>query len=189
MVNNLKNLNKKNNTTRNRKNKKVQEKTIRWEQRVVQISRVVKVVKGGKKLSFRATVIIGNKNSHVGVGVGKADEVSTAIQKAVNHARKNLIQIPLTKTKTIPHNIIGIDGASKVLIRTAGPGTGVIAGSSIRIVLELVGVQNILAKQLGGNNLLNNARATIAALKGLKTIHQVAQEREISLEKLFNSKK
>jgi small subunit ribosomal protein S5 len=182
-------LEKGKNTNRIRRNKKIQEKTFRWEQRVVQVSRVVKVVKGGKKLSFRATVIVGNRNSQIGVGIGKADEVSTAIQKAVNHARKNLIQIPLTKTKTIPHNITGIDGACKVLIRPAGPGTGVIAGSSIRIVLELVGIQNILAKQLGGNNLLNNARATILALKSLKTAQQVAQEREIPLEKLFSYRK
>lgn len=189
MINNSNTADKEKNINRIRRNKKPQEKTLRWEQRVVQILRVVKVVKGGKKLSFRATVIVGNRNSQVGVGVGKADEVSTAIQKAVNHAKKTLIQIPLTKTKTIPHNITGIDGACKVLIKPAGPGTGVIAGSSIRIVLELVGIQNILAKQLGGNNLLNNARATILALKSLKTAQQVAQEREISLEKIFNYRK
>ena len=119
------------------------------------------MVKGGKKLSFRATVIVGNQNSQVGVGVGKADEVSTAVKKAVNNARKNLIQIPLTKTKTIPHNVIGVDGA----------------------------IQNILAKQLGGNNLLNNARATIVALKSLKTAQQVAEERDIPLEKIFSYNK
>ena len=177
------------NTNRVRRNKKTQEKIVRWEQRLVQIQRVSKVVKGGKKLSFRATVIVGNQNSQVGVGVGKADEVSTAVKKAVNNARKNLIRIPLTKAKTIPHNVIGIDGACKVLIRPAGPGTGVIAGSSIRIVLELAGIQNILAKQLGGNNLLNNARATIVALKALKTAQQVAQERDIPLEKIFSYNK
>jgi small subunit ribosomal protein S5 len=175
-----------NNANRINRPKKRQAKPIRWEQRLVQIQRVSKVVKGGKKLSFRATVIIGNQNSQVGVGVGKADEVSIAVKKAINDAKKNLISIPLTKTKTVPHNVIGIDGASKVLIRPAGPGTGVIAGSSIRIVLELAGIQNILAKQLGGNNILNNARATILALRSLKTARQVAEEREISLERLFN---
>lgn len=178
--------NKTNKTNRIRRNKKIQEKPFRWEQKLVEIQRVSKVVKGGKKLSFRATVIVGNQNSQVGVGVGKADEVTTAIKKAVNDGKKNLIIIPLTKTKTIPHDIVGIDGACKVLIRPAGPGTGVIAGSSIRMVLELVGIQNILAKQLGGNNLLNNARATILALKSLKTTQQVAQEREIPLERLFS---
>jgi small subunit ribosomal protein S5 len=186
MTNNPNPTDKGKNTNRVRRNKKAQEKTIRWEQRVVQIQRVSKVVKGGKKLSFRATVIVGNQNSQVGVGVGKADEVSTAIKKAVNDARKNLIRIPLTKTKTIPHTISGIDGACKVLIRPAGSGTGVIAGSSIRMVLELAGIQNILAKQLGGNNLLNNARATILALQSLKTAQQVAKEREIPLERLFS---
>jgi small subunit ribosomal protein S5 len=189
MINNTNPSDKKGTTNRVRRNKKNQEKLIRWEQRLVQIQRVSKVVKGGKKLSFRATVIVGNQNSQVGVGVGKADEVSTAVKKAVNDARKNLIRIPLTKAKTVPHNVIGIDGACKVLIRPAGPGTGVIAGSSIRIVLELAGIQNILAKQLGGNNLLNNARATIIALKALKTAQQVAQEREIPLERLFSYNK
>lgn len=189
MINSPETVDKRKNTNRVRRPKNTQEKTNRWEQRLVQIQRVSKVVKGGKKLSFRATVIVGNQNSQVGVGVGKADEVSTAVKKAVNNARKNLIQIPLTKTKTIPHNITGVDGASKVLIKPAGPGTGVIAGSSIRIVLELVGIQNILAKQLGGNNLLNNARATIVALKSLKTAQQVAEERDIPLEKIFSYNK
>jgi small subunit ribosomal protein S5 len=189
MINSPNSPDKGKNTNRVRRNKKNQEKTVRWEQRLVQIQRVSKVVKGGKKLSFRATVIVGNQNSQVGVGVGKADEVSTAVKKAVNNARKNLIRIPLTKSKTIPHNVIGIDGACKVLIRPASPGTGVIAGSSIRIVLELAGIQNILAKQLGGNNLLNNARATIVALQALKTAQQVAQERDIPLEKIFSYNK
>jgi small subunit ribosomal protein S5 len=189
MINSPNSSDKAKNTNRVRRNKKAQEKTARWEQRLVQIQRVSKVVKGGKKLSFRATVIVGNQNSQVGVGVGKADEVSTAVKKAVNNARKNLIRIPLTKAKTITHNVIGIDGACKVLIRPAGPGTGVIAGSSIRIVLELAGIQNILAKQLGGNNLLNNARATIVALKSLKTAQQVAQERDIPLERIFSYNK
>jgi small subunit ribosomal protein S5 len=189
MINNPNPSDKEKSPNRVRRNKKPLDKTIRWEQRLVQIQRVSKVVKGGKKLSFRATVIVGNQNSQVGVGVGKADEVSTAVKKAVNNARKNLIRIPLTKTKTIPHNIVGVDGACKVFIRPAGPGTGVIAGSSIRIVLELAGIQNILAKQLGGNNLLNNARATVLALKSLKTAQQVAQERDIPLERLFSYNK
>lgn len=164
-------------------------KTTRWEQRVVQIQRVSKVVKGGKKLSFRVTMIVGNQNGQVGVGVGKADEVSTSIKKAVHDARKNIIQIPLTKTNTIPHLVIGRNGASKVLIRPAIAGTGVIAGSSIKLVLELSGIQNILAKQLGGNNLLNNARATIFALKLLKTAQQVATERDITLEQIYSYSK
>jgi small subunit ribosomal protein S5 len=173
------------NTNRIRRSKKSNSKSIRWEQRVVQVQRVAKVVKGGKKLSFRATVIVGNQNSQVGVGVAKADEVSSAVKKAINDARKNLIQIPLTKGETIPHIVTGIDGASKVFIRPAGLGTGVIAGSSIRMILELAGVRNILAKQLGSKNLLNNARATINALKSLKTTQQVANERNITIEQLY----
>src|SRR6476646_10906047 len=121
MINESEQSNLKKSSTRLGRGKKKQTKPLHMEQRLIQIQRVSKVVKGGKKLSFRATVIIGNQNSQVGVGVGKADEVSTAIKKAVNDARKNLIRIPLTKTKTVPHNIIGIDGASKVLIRPAGP--------------------------------------------------------------------
>jgi small subunit ribosomal protein S5 len=164
------------------------EKVEKWKERVVQIQRVSKVLKGGKKLSFRAIVIIGNRNSKVGVGVGKADEVSSAIKKAITDARKNVIQIPLTKGKTIPHITTATNAAAKVLIRPAAAGTGVIAGSSIRMVLESAGVRNILAKQLGCNNLLNNARATIQALQSLKTPRGVAKEREIPLEQIFVTK-
>src|SRR6476469_2332004 len=106
-----------NKTNKIRRPKRNQTDSIRWEQKVVQVQRVSKVVKGGKKLSFRATVILGNKNKQVGLGLGKADEVSTAIKKAINDAKKNLISIPLTKNKTVPHEILGIDGASKVFIR------------------------------------------------------------------------
>lgn len=155
-------------------------KKIKWEQRVVEVRRVSKVVKGGKKLSFRATVILGNEVNQVGVGVGKADEVSGAIKKAVHDARKNLIEIPVTKNKTIPHTVVGRTGASSVLIRPASAGTGVIAGSSIKIVLELGGIQNVLAKQLGSNNLLNNARAAILGLQGLKTAEQLSKEKELA---------
>jgi small subunit ribosomal protein S5 len=165
------------------------EKSREWKQRVVEVQRVSKVVKGGKKLSFRATVILGNEKSRVGVGVGKADEVSRAIKKAVNDAKKNIVQIPLTKTNSIPHTVVGINGASKVFIRPAIPGTGVIAGSSIKIVLELAGIQNILAKQLGSNNILNNARAAILGLKLLKTSKQVADERNIPLEQIYSYSK
>jgi small subunit ribosomal protein S5 len=162
-----------------------------WNERVVEVQRVSKVVKGGKKFSFRVTVIVGKETSQgqVGVGVGKADEVSRAIKKAVNDAKKNVILIPLTKTNTIPHMVMGINGASKVLIRPAISGTGVIAGSSIKIVLELAGIQNILAKQLGSNNLLNNARATILGLKLLKTSKDVANERDLALERIYSYSK
>lgn len=170
---------------RPRKYKKSKKKAITWQQRVVQIQRVTKVVKGGKKISFRTTVIIGNQKGQVGVGVGKADEVIPAIQKAVNDGKKNLVTVPLTKTDTITHISTGLNGAAKVFIKPAAPGTGVIAGSSIRIVLELAGVQNVLAKQLGSGNPLNNARATVDALASLKTAREVAEERDIPIEKLF----
>ena len=158
---------------------------IKWVERVVQISRVTKVVKGGKKLSFRAIVVIGNENGQVGVGVGKAEDVIGAVKKAVTDAKKHVIVIPLTKNKTIPHLVNGVYGASKVVIRPAGPGSGVIAGSSIRTVLELAGVQNILAKQLGSGNLLNNARAVICALQSLRTLTEAAEERDVQLEKFY----
>lgn len=158
----------------------------RWSERIIQISRVTKVCKGGKKLSFRAVIAVGNENGIVGVGVGKADDVVNAISKATTSAKRNVIQVTIAKNKTITHTMNGIYGASQVLIKPASQGTGVIAGSSIRTVLELAGLKNILAKQLGSNNLLNNARATIVALENLKTPAQVANDRNISLERLYS---
>ena len=158
---------------------------IIWEQRVVKVCRVSKVVKGGKKISFRATVVVGDMEEKVGVGVGKAKEVSIAVKKAETDAKKNVISSPIAEGKTIPHSIIGVAGGSKVFIRPAVPGTGVIAGGSVRIVIELAGIKNILSKQLGSNNPLNNARATIMALKDLNTIGQIIQKRQISFEQIL----
>jgi small subunit ribosomal protein S5 len=152
--------------------------------KVVEIRRVCKVGKGGKKLSFRAIVVVGDQNGLVGIGIGKANEVINAIKKGKNQASNNMIQIPLTKTKTIPHLVNGFYGAANVVLRPAAPGSGVIAGSSIRTVLELAGIKNILAKQIRSNNLLNNAQATIYALKTLKYLNTTAKERELQLEKL-----
>jgi small subunit ribosomal protein S5 len=165
-------------TTRNQKGDSFQEK-------VIQISRVTKVCKGGKKLAFRAVIAVGNENGKVGVGVGKADDVVNAISKAIVDAKRNLIDVFLTKTKTIPHNVTGNFGACSVLVKPASQGTGVIAGSSIRILLELAGVKNIVAKQLGSKNLLNNARATISAFESIKNPVTVSQERQIPIEKLY----
>jgi small subunit ribosomal protein S5 len=165
-------------TTRNQKGDSFQEK-------VIQISRVTKVCKGGKKLAFRAVIAVGNENGKVGVGVGKADDVVNAISKAIVDAKRNLIDVFLTKTKTIPHNVTGNFGACSVLVKPASQGTGVIAGSSIRILLELAGVKNIVAKQLGSKNLLNNARATICAFESIKNPVTVSQERQIPIEKLY----
>jgi small subunit ribosomal protein S5 len=177
-------VNLKEKTTKTSKFKSQSGKKERWSERVVQIGRVTKVCKGGKKLSFRAIVVIGNEMGQVGVGVGKADDVINAITKGITDAKRHLISVKLTKNSTISHLTIGTFGSAKALLKPASEGTGVIAGSSIRTILELVGVKNILAKQLGSNNILNNARATISALKNLKTPAEVAQNREISLEKI-----
>ena len=155
-----------------------------WEERVVQIRRVTKVVKGGKKLSFRAVVIVGNKKGQVGVGSAKAAEVIIAIQKAVADARKNLVTVPIFKT-TIPHTITGTSGAGSVILRPASAGTGVIAGGAVRAVLELAGIENILAKSLGSKSPLNAANATLNALKALRTFNDVAKTRGISLNKML----
>jgi small subunit ribosomal protein S5 len=149
--------------------KRTQKSKIEWLERVVSIERVTKVVKGGKKMSFRAIVVIGNEQGKVGVGVGKATDVLTAVRKGVTDGKKNLITVPLTSSNSIPHQINGRFGAAKLILRPSAPGSGVIAGSSIRTVLELAGVKNILAKQLGSNNLLNNARATINGLSNLRS--------------------
>merc|ERR1712222_286194 len=124
---------------------------------------------GGKKLSFRAVVVVGDEQGQVGVGVGKAGDVITAVRKAVTDGRKNVIVIPLTSSNSIPHKIDGRFGAAKLILRPSAPGSGVIAGGSIRTVLELAGVKNILSKQLGSKNLLNNARATVNGLSNLRS--------------------
>nr|QCI04999.1 ribosomal protein S5 [Callithamnion tetricum] len=168
-----------------KKNSKQKEEN-NWEERVVQVKRVTKVVKGGKKLSFRAVIIVGNEKGQIGVGVGKASDVIGAVKKAVSDAKKHIINIPLTKSYSIPHPIYGIAGAAKIILRPSATGSGVIAGGATRTVLELAGIKNILAKQLGSNNSLNNARATLNALSNLRTFQQIAQNRNIDLEKLYN---
>ena len=150
-------------------------------ERLIKISRVSKVTKGGKKLSFRAIVVVGNENGQVGVGVGKADDVVNAFKKAKTDARKNLIQVPITKTLTIPHNVKGNFGACKIIMRPSIEGSGVIAGGAVRTVLEVSGIKNVIAKQLGSDNLLNNARASICALSNLTTKSQVSKKRDLNL--------
>ncbi|MGR3275591.1 30S ribosomal protein S5 [Acaryochloris sp. 'Moss Beach'] len=168
-----------------RKNNRNKEKDSTWQERVVQIRRVSKVVKGGKKLSFRAIVVVGNERGQVGVGVGKASDVIGAVRKGVADGKKQLVEVPLTRSNSIPHPMIGRGGAAKVMMRPAAPGTGVIAGGAVRTVLELAGVRNVLAKQLGSDNPLNNARATLNALSSLRTFSEVASERGIAVEKLY----
>jgi len=163
-----------------KKTPKTKEKETDWQERVVQVRRVTKVVKGGKKLSFRAILIIGNEKGQVGVGVGKASDVIGAVKKAVTDGKKHLINVPITKNNSIPHIIMGRSGAAKVIVRPSAPGSGVIAGGSVRTILELAGIKNILAKQLGSNNPLNNARATTNSLSNLKTFSQVNKDRQIN---------
>jgi small subunit ribosomal protein S5 len=169
-----------------RKSNKAREKESTWQERVVQIRRVSKVVKGGKKLSFRAIVIVGNERGQVGVGVGKASDVIGAVKKGVADGKKQLVDVPLTKANSIPHPIEGRGGAAKVMLRPAAPGTGVIAGGAVRIVLEMAGVKNVLAKQLGSDNPLNNARAAVNALDLLRTFAEVAEERGLTLEQIYS---
>ena len=169
----------------NKKKAHKNKEEIQWEEKVVQVKRVTKVVKGGKKLSFRAVLIIGNEKGQIGVGVGKANDVIGAVKKAVTDAKKHIISIPLTKYYSIPHPIIGISGAAKIMLRPSATGSGVIAGGATRIVLELAGIKNILAKQLGSNNTLNNARAVINALKDLRTFQETAIKRDITVENIY----
>jgi small subunit ribosomal protein S5 len=168
-----------------KKEKRAREKESDWQERVVQIRRVTKVVKGGKKLSFRAIVVVGNERGQVGVGVGKAADVIGAVKKGVADGKKHLVEVPLTKANSIPHPTTGAGGGAKVMMRPAAPGTGVIAGGAVRTVLELAGVKNILAKQLGSGNPLNNARAAVSALDSLRTLQDVAEERGIPVQQLY----
>ncbi len=156
-----------------------------WSENVVQISRVTKVVKGGKKLSFRAIVIVGNKKGQVGVGCAKASEVIIAIQKAIADGRKNVITVPIFKT-TIPHPVQAKSGAGCVMLRPASQGTGIIAGGAVRSVLELAGIENILAKSLGSKAPLNAANATLEALKSLSTFGDMAKKRGLSMAEFLN---
>ena len=137
---------------------------IKYEEKVIQVKRVTKVVKGGKKMTFRAVVIIGDNKRKVGVGIGRADDVNMAIDKAILSGKKNLISVPLTLKDSVPHVVKASYGACEIMLRPASQGTGVIAGGSVRTVLELAGIKNILAKQFGSNNILNNAKTTILAL-------------------------
>ena len=163
-----------------RRNSSLQEPKL--VERLIKISRVSKVTKGGKKLSFRAIVVVGNEKGQVGVGVAKADDVVNAFKKGKADARKNLITFPLTKSLTIPHRVSGNFGACKIIMRPSIEGSGVIAGGAVRIVLEVAGVKNVIAKQLGSNSLLNNARASICALENLTTKLEVPKKRNINLK-------
>ena len=153
-------------------------------EKVVDINRVVKVVKGGRNFRFSALVVVGDENGHVGIGTGKAQEVPSAIKKAIDNAKKHLIRVPKVGT-TIPHEIKGRYGAGKVLLMPAGEGTGVIAGGPVRAVLELAGIKDVRAKSVGTNNSRNMVNATMNGLTNLKTVEDVAKLRGKTVEEIL----
>jgi small subunit ribosomal protein S5 len=155
------------------------------EEKVVKINRVAKVVKGGRRFSFNAIVVVGDGNGHVGVGLGKANEVMNSVSKGKENAKKSVVRVPVVNG-TLPHSVIGKYGAGRVLLKPASPGTGIIAGGAIRAIMEQVGVTDVLAKILGTRNPHNVIKATMEGLSQLEDANEVARNRGITIQELFN---
>ncbi|MBO5109642.1 MAG: 30S ribosomal protein S5 [Clostridia bacterium] len=164
--------------------KRIDAATLDLKEKLVALNRVSKTVKGGRVAKFTALMVVGDENGHVGYGLGKAAEVPEAIRKGIEDAKKNMVEVSLKDT-TIPHEVLGKFGAGSVLLKPAAPGTGIIAGKTVRAVLELAGVKNIRAKSLRSNNPTNVIKATFEGLKALRTVDQVAKTRGIEVEKVL----
>ncbi len=171
--------------TRSSNIRSVKASEIELTEKVVAIKRVAKVVKGGRRFSFSAIVVVGDGNGVVGYGLGKANEVTDAIAKGIDGAKKNLVKVPVVK-HTVPHEAIGKYGGGVVLLKPASPGTGVIAGGAMRAVLESAGIKDVLGKSKGSSNPHNVVKATFDALTNMRDAHTVAQYRGITLSKVFN---
>ncbi|WP_302964163.1 30S ribosomal protein S5 [uncultured Adlercreutzia sp.] len=173
---------------RNNNRQQQESATPELQERVVFINRVAKTVKGGRRMQLSALVVVGDGNGRVGVGMGKSQEVPTAIKKGVEDAKKNMFTVPVTAEGTVPHEIMGEYGAGRVLIKPAVAGTGVLAGGPVRAIMELAGVQNVITKSLGTNNAMNIVKAAAEGLKNMESPAEVAARRGISVAEMFGGK-